>query len=67
MICSCEQDYTCPTCQVDQKPVGKPVNVDAAIDEYAAVLQRIYDERTAGDYTFIGVLAGFNMAIRDLN
>lgn len=32
---------------------------DAIIRKYEVVLQEIYDERTAGDYTFIGVLAAF--------
>ena len=29
------------------------------IRDYAVVLSAIYDERTAGDYTFAGVLATF--------
>jgi hypothetical protein len=33
--------------------------VDDLIKRYAAVLQEIYDNRTAGDSTFSGVLAEF--------
>lgn len=32
---------------------------DYLIDEYAAILRNIYDQQTAGDYTFEGVLAEF--------
>jgi hypothetical protein len=47
----------------------EPVSdVDAVIEGYAINLRQIYDGRTAGDYTFVGVLASFLMhidAIRD--
>lgn len=33
--------------------------VDELIAEYAEKLERIYNERTAGDHTFTGVLAMF--------
>jgi hypothetical protein len=36
---------------------------DDAIQEWAATLQGIYDERTAGDGTFVGTLASFLIEI----
>lgn len=33
--------------------------MDETIRKYAAILKRIYDNRTAGVYTFQGVLAEF--------
>lgn len=33
--------------------------VDRLVHEYSKRLQKIYDERTAGDYTFVGVLGDF--------
>jgi hypothetical protein len=33
--------------------------IDEALERYSDVLQKIYDERTAGTYTFIGVLGDF--------
>lgn len=33
--------------------------IDDLIEEYATVLQNIYDKQTAGDYTFTGVLSEF--------
>jgi hypothetical protein len=33
--------------------------MDTLISEYAALLERIYENRTAGDYTFEGVLSLF--------
>lgn len=41
----------------EDKP-SKPT-ANELIREYATVLRAIYDERTAGDYTFAGVLATF--------
>ena len=41
----------------NQDPAGNPV--DELIGDYADQLQNIYDQRTAGDYTFAGVLAAF--------
>lgn len=38
---------------------------DELLAEYAAKLQEIYDNRTAGDYTFAGVLGEFSKAIAD--
>ncbi len=35
--------------------------IDDLIDRYAAELRNIYDNRTAGDHTFEGVLADFVM------
>ncbi len=40
------------------RPPTQP-NPDDLIDEYAEKLQRIYDHETAGDYTFVGLLAEF--------
>lgn len=40
---------------------------DDVIAEYAFELQRIYEERTAGDYTFIGVLAEFSREFMEAN
>lgn len=34
--------------------------MDEVIAEFAAKLQKIYDERTAGDHTFAGVLVEFS-------
>ena len=39
---------------------------DAVIRDYAGRLQRIYDERTAGDHTFSGVLAEFLRVTQDV-
>jgi len=33
--------------------------IDNVISEYAGILEKIYNERTAGDSTFTGVLAQF--------
>lgn len=33
--------------------------MDALIQKYSDELQKIYDNRTAGDFTFTGVLAEF--------
>jgi hypothetical protein len=41
----------------------KAVTVDGLIAEHAAKLQRIYDDQTAGDHTFTGVLAQFATAV----
>jgi hypothetical protein len=42
----------------------QPVSdVDTVIEGYAINLRQIYDGRTAGDYTFVGVLASFLMHI----
>lgn len=38
---------------------------DAIIRKYAVVLQEIYDERTAGDHTFIGVLGEMLMDLKE--
>ena len=37
---------------------SKPT-ADEVIRDYVGVLREIYDNRTAGDYTFAGVLATF--------
>lgn len=34
--------------------------VDDVITKYAEILQKIYDDQTAGDHTFQGVLAEFS-------
>lgn len=39
--------------------------VDMLIREYADRLQTVYDDRTAGDFTFSGILAEFAVAIFD--
>jgi hypothetical protein len=36
-----------------------PDELGALLAKYADVLQMIYDEHTAGDYTFTGVLSSF--------
>lgn len=41
------------------------MDIDEAIGVYSSRLRHIYDERTAGDYTFTGVLAEFVMTIRE--
>ena len=41
----------------EDKP-SKPTTNDV-IRDYAVVLRAIYDDQTAGDYTFAGVLATF--------
>lgn len=33
--------------------------MDVLIREYAGKLQAVYDNRTAGDFTFVGILAEF--------
>jgi len=40
--------------------------VDGVIAKYNDELQRIYDDRTAGDHTFTGVLSKFLIDIREL-
>jgi hypothetical protein len=40
-------------------------SIDDLIAAYATELQNIYDGRTAGDYTFIGVLSEFARAVQD--
>lgn len=42
-------------------PTGQDKN--AVLQHYARELQKIYDGRTAGDYTFEGVLAEFCLAL----
>jgi hypothetical protein len=44
----------------DALAVREPKSGEADIlAKYANELQKIYDKRTAGDYTFLGVLAAF--------
>lgn len=38
--------------------------VDSLLDKYASELQKIYDNRTAGDYTFLGVLASYTNELK---
>lgn len=38
---------------------GQPGFMDQHLSDYAGHLQKIYDERTAGDFTFLGVLSDF--------
>lgn len=37
------------------------------LNQYSADLQKIYDEQTAGDYTFYGVLSTFARDVLDLH
>ncbi len=46
-------------CYAHREPPPPPETVDQKIARYAKTLQAIYDNRTAGDYTFSGVLATF--------
>lgn len=39
--------------------------VDSLMLKYAEKLQGIYDDRSAGDYTFLGVLAAYSMHLKD--
>lgn len=43
---------------IPDAPTPRPTENDT-INKYAEVLANIYDHRTAGDYTFTGVLATF--------
>lgn len=39
--------------------------VDAIFDEYEAILKNVYEQRTAGDYTFLGILAEFTRKLSE--
>lgn len=41
--------------------------IDKLIDQYGEELTRIYEERSAGDYTFIGILVNFVRDLRKLD
>jgi hypothetical protein len=63
LLCGCDECIHAPA----PRPFV-PVNVksepDKVLDFYASELQRIYNKRTAGDYTFSGVLAEFLFDIK---
>lgn len=40
--------------------------INELIDEYAPILSGIYEDRTAGDYTFTGVLASYTADLMSL-
>lgn len=42
-----------------QPPPRKPRSEDEIINYYVVVLEEVYKERTAGDYTFDGILSEF--------
>lgn len=44
----------------------KTTEIDALIAAYAKRLEGIYEQRTAGDYTFTGVLAMFSIELSQL-
>jgi hypothetical protein len=54
---------TCKTEAADQPTTTDEDAVDSLIAEHAAKLQQIYDRQTAGNATFIGVLAAFAYAL----
>lgn len=62
--CECSETYHATECPVTEP--GKPASINAAIAESAAALQEIYEKRTAGDFTFIGVLADFYFIVKDM-
>lgn len=51
---------------IPDEPTPRPTDNDI-IKKYSEVLASIYDNRTAGDYTFTGVLATFLNEINEIH
>lgn len=51
--CPPAASHTCGEC-------NRPVSIDALLREYAGKAEAIYERRTAGDNTWLGLLAEFS-------
>jgi len=70
-VCGCDSQHAYYVVCGTHSASGRTVvhyrkTVDGVIAKYNDELQRIYDDRTAGDHTFTGVLSKFLIDIREL-